>query len=142
MSASVLDTLQTQGFRTWLRYPEPDDYAQPTRGVPSLIIDGDEPLPEDLREDVRTERDALKAAVLLDNPPAWLAKLFTLYWSGHETPVKLTSPASGKAETYMVSVSIKNICAAVAAEIGAPVREWERLRAEVEEALGSWKGAA
>ncbi len=41
----------------------------------------------------------------------------------------------------MVSVSIKNICAAVAAEIGMDPLRWEAIREEVEEALGSWEGA-
>jgi hypothetical protein len=98
------------------------------------------PRPE-LERAIVENRDSLAARVLLSDPSAWLRQLFDLYWSGHETPVRLTAP-SGKAEVFMVSVSIKNICAAVAAEIGAPVLEWERLRAEVEEALGSWEGAA
>ncbi len=173
MSAAqaCLEAVQVQGFRPWLRYPEPDDPDQPTRGAPSLSIDGDKPLSEELRESVKAHRNALKAAVLLVDPPAWLARLFDLYWSGDETPVKLTWPKNastqerldfgdggpeepsealpypqnlrgGKTEVFMVSLSIKNICAAVAAEIGAPVLEWERLRPEVEEALGSWKGAS
>ncbi len=99
------------------------------------------PPPAELRALVDEHRDSLKAAILLMNPPPWLTRLFDLYWSGHETQVRLTG-TSGKAEVFMVSVSIKNICAAVAAEIGAPVLEWERLRPEVEEALGSWEGGA
>ncbi len=97
--------------------------------------------PENLLALVEENRDGLKAAILLENPPEWLAWLFDLYWSGRETHVRLTGN-SGKAETYLVSVSIKNICTAVAAEIGMPVLEWERIREEVEEVLGSWEGAA
>jgi hypothetical protein len=41
----------------------------------------------------------------------------------------------------MVSVSVENIAAAVAAEIGMNPLEWEAIREEVEEALGTWKGA-
>ncbi len=107
-----------------------------------IAASGPAPPSAELRALAGENRDALKAAVLLADPPAWLAKLFDLYWSGHETPVKLSGGPSAGVETYMVSVSIKNISAAVAAEIGAPVLEWERLRPEVEEALGSWKGAA
>ena len=41
----------------------------------------------------------------------------------------------------MVRVSVKNIAAAVAAEIGMDPLQWEKIRDEVEEALGSWDGA-
>jgi hypothetical protein len=106
-----------------------------------LVVKGPGPVPEDLRREIVGDTAAIKAAVLLSAPPEWLTKLFDLYWSGHETPVRLTA-TSGKAETFLVCVSIKNICAAVAAEIGMPVLEWERIRDEVEEALGTWEGAA
>ncbi len=107
-----------------------------------LKVRGPKAPPPELERAIAEERDALKARVLLGDPPEWLARLFNLYWSGHETPVRLSGGPSGGVETYLVSVSIKNICAAVAAEIGAPVLEWERLRPEVEEALGTWEGAA
>lgn len=87
-------------------------------------------------------RDKIKAMLLLSNPPAWLKQLFELYWSGHQSPVRMTSPASGKAEAFLVQVSTKNIAAAVAAEIGMSVLEWERIRPEVERTLGSWKETA
>jgi hypothetical protein len=141
MSSAVLDDLLSEGYNPRLYWPEPEDPNQPVRPPPRLVVNGDAPLPEELRDCVKTSRDALKAALLLKDPPPWLAKLFDLYWSGHQTPVKLTGP-TGKPEVYMVSVSIKNIAAAVAAEIGMPVREWERIRPEVEEALGTWKGGA
>jgi hypothetical protein len=140
----------------------------------SLALEGEEirasgptAPPEELRTLAEENRDVLKAAILLSDPPDWLAKLFNLYWSGHKSPVKLTTlkgagtqarldfgepeearkayPENlrgGKTEVYMVSVSIKNIAAAVAAEIGMSVLEWERIRPEVEEALGTWKSGA
>lgn len=114
----------------------------------TLVLDGEElrasgpaAPTEELRALVDENRDALKAAILLEDPPEWLSRLCDLYWSGHETPVKRSSPAGG-AEVYMVSVCIKNVAAAVAAEIGMPVLEWERILPEVEEALGSWEGLA
>ncbi len=97
--------------------------------------------PDELRVLVDKNRNALKAAVLLADPPVWLAKLFDLYWSGHETPVMRSAP-SGKAEVYMVSVSIKNIVAAVGVELGIPRTRWPEILPEVEEALGTWEGAA
>jgi len=106
-----------------------------------LRVRGAEPPPDDLDRAIAENRNALAARVLLANPPAWLARLFDLWWSGHETPVRLSGP-SGAAEVYMVRVSIKNIAAAVAAEIGMDPLEWQRIRPEVEEALGSWEGAA
>jgi hypothetical protein len=168
MSSTVLESLRVEGFRPRLYWPEPEDPARPVQAAPRLLVDGDEALPGDLREVVKANRDSLKAALLLSDPPEWLAMLFDLYWSGHEHPVMLTTPKSadgqealdfsepeagdtasypdnlkgGKTEVYMVRLSLKNIAAAVAAEIGTPVRECERLLSEVEEAIGSWEGAA
>jgi hypothetical protein len=170
MSATVLESLRVEGFRLRLYWPEPEDPARPVQAAPRLLVDGDEALPDELREAVKANRDSLKAALLLSDPPEWLAKLFDLYWAGHESPVRLTTPKGvdgqegfdfgdadevreesasypdnlkgGKTEVYMVRLSLKNIAAAVAAEIGTPVRECERLLPEVEEAIGSWEGAA
>ncbi len=103
-----------------------------------LKVRGDAPPPEELRTLIAENRDALKAAVLLSDPPDWLAKLLKLYLSGRETEVRREDPATGKAKVFGVRVSVKNICAAVAAEIGTPVLEWEHLRPEVEEALERW----
>lgn len=97
--------------------------------------------PDQLRALADKNRDVLKAVLFLADPPPWLSKLFNLYWSGHTTPVKMNSPAGG-VEVYMVSVSIKNIAAAVAAAIGMDALEWERIHPEVEEALGTWEGAS
>jgi hypothetical protein len=130
-----------------------------------LKVRGDGPPSSELKQGIVEHRDALKAAILLADPPLWLAKLFDLYWSDHESPVRLTTPKGagtqvrldfgggahedpatsypdnlrgGKSAVYMVSVSLKTICAAVAAEIGAPVLQWEELLPEVEEAIGAW----
>jgi hypothetical protein len=105
-----------------------------------LQVRGPEPPPNELDREIVEHRDALAAHALLSNPPAWLEKLFKMWWDGTETSVKLSGP-SGGAEVYMVSVSVKNIAAAVAAEIGMDPLQWERIRPEVEEALGTW-GAA
>ncbi len=120
-----MDALRERGYRASLDLSE-------------LVVEGPGPVPEDLRREIVADTAAMKAAVLLSDPPVWLSRLFDLYWSGHETPVRRSSPAGG-AEVYMVSLSIKNIAAAVAAEIGMPVLEWERILPEVEEALGSWE---
>ena len=103
-----------------------------------LQVRGAEPPPDNLDRAIAETRNALAARVLLANPPPWLERLFELWRSGHETPVRLTAP-TGKAEVYMVRVSIKNFAAAVAAEIGMDPLRWEAIREEVEEALGSWK---
>ena len=91
---------------------------------------------EDLRAVVEKNRETLKAAVLLSNPPAWLSKLFQLWWSGQETPATRSGP-SGKAETYMVRVGVREIAAAVAAAIGMDPLDWLAIREEVEEALAA-----
>ena len=163
--ASVNIAPPATGFEVFSRFEEAG-YTLAIEGA-EIRATGPAAPTEELRVLVERNRDALKAAVLLSDPPDWLSKLFDLYWSGHQTPVKMTIPRNagtqarldfgdqeeatpaypenlrgGKTEVFMVSVSIKNICAAVAAEIGVPVLEWERLRPEVEEALGVWEGAA
>ncbi len=89
---------------------------------------------EDLRAIVDEDRDGLKATLLLAEPPAWLAKIIAMHKSGTKTPVRRTNE-KGNPERYEVTVSVKNIAAAVAAAIGMPVIEWECIRPEVEEAL-------
>jgi hypothetical protein len=126
--AGVLDRLEAAGYDLALEGGE-------------VRAAGPAPPSEDLRALVEENRDGLKAALLLANRPPWLEKLFELWWSGHQTPVRLSGPTGG-AETYLVSVSVKNIAAAVAAEIGLDPLHWEHIRPEVEEALGTWEGAA
>ena len=96
-----------------------------------IKVKGPAPLSDEQRALVKEHRDQVKAAIVLSNPPAWLERLFELYWSGHQTPVKLSGP-SGGAETYLVSVSIKNIAAAVAAAIVMDPLEWPVIREVVE----------
>jgi hypothetical protein len=60
---------------------------------------------------------------------------------GETTPPYPENLRGGKTEVFLVTVSIKNICAAVAAEIGMPVLEWKGMLPEVEEALGMWEAA-
>ena len=150
------------GFEVLSRFEEAG-YTLAIEGA-ELQASGPAAPTEELRVLVERHRDALKVAVLFSDLPDWLAKLFDLYWSGHETPVRLTTPKGrdgqgqlalgdeeprqtlpypdslrgGKTDVYMVRLSLKNICAAVAAETGAPVLGWERFLPEVEEALGTW----
>ncbi len=149
--AATLDALRTRGYRASL------DLAE-------LVVRGPGPVPDDLRREIVADTVGLKAAVLLADPPGWLSRLVELYRSGRTWQVKRTAPKvprdqqsfdlglesgeaalpypdnlnGGKTVACEVSMTIKAICAAVAAEIGAPVLEWERLRPEVEEALGRW----
>ncbi len=89
---------------------------------------------DELRALIDVNRAGLKAALLLANPPAWLAKIIAMHKNGTNTPVRRTNE-KGKPEVFEVVVSVKNIAAAIAAAIGMPVLEWERIRPEVEEAL-------
>ncbi len=115
----ALETLQDAGYQVTVGL-EPTAPEKHPRTV--IKINGpEEPAPE-LAELIDENRDALKAAALLSNPPAWLEKLFELWFSGPKT-------------------SVRHICAAVAAAVGMDPLEWERIRQEVEEALGSWEGA-
>jgi hypothetical protein len=124
---ATLEALQQRGYQASLDLFE-------------LVVKGPGPVPEDLRRKIQADTPAIKAAVLLSNPPQWLRKLFDLYWSDYDSPIRMTDPATGKAAVYMVHVSISNICAAIAADVGMPVKDVERIRPEVEEVLGTWKG--
>jgi hypothetical protein len=75
---NVLARFEDAGYRLWLRSGE-------------IRAEGPGPPSEELRALVADNRDVLRAAVLLSDPPVWLARLFDLYWSGHETPVRLTT---------------------------------------------------
>jgi hypothetical protein len=117
---------------------------------------------EELRALVEEHRDVLKAAILLSAPPSWLVRMLDLYAADHETEVRRTIPKGeggqlrldfgeageasrsapypenlrgGKAVKCRVRVSLKNICACVAAEIGLSPLEWECIRPEVDEAV-------
>jgi len=126
---ATLDALQEQGYRATLESAE-------------LVVRGPGPVPEDLRTELRADTAAMKAAVLLVTPPPWLSKLFELWWNGTETPVQRPNPATGQTEVYMVRVSVNNITALVAAEIGMDPFQWEEIREEVAEALARWEGPA
>jgi hypothetical protein len=91
--------------------------------------------PEELRDLVEKNRGGLKAALLLADPPGWLEKQLELWWKGTETSVTRTNPATGRAEVYKVRVTVREICAAVAAKIGLDPLEWHTIREEVEERL-------
>ena len=132
----VLERLSEAGYRLTVG-PEPTEPGKHPRA--RFEVMGREKPPPDLLELIEGHRDALKAAALLTDTPAWLEKLFDYYRSGHKTPVRHSGP-SGKTEIYVVTVSIKNVAAAVAAEIGMDPLEWEAIREEVEGALGMWEG--
>jgi len=78
------------GFEVLSRFEEAG-YTLAIEGA-ELRVTGSTTPTEDLRDLVERNREALKAAVLLSDPPSWLAKLFDLYWSGHQTPVKMSTP--------------------------------------------------
>ena len=81
----ALQTLRAAGY-TFAVACEP---TEPEKHPRTLIkVNGpEEPAPE-LAELIAEHRDALKAAALLSDPPAWLARLFGLWWNGAETPAR------------------------------------------------------
>ncbi len=94
----------------------------------------------ELRARVDDHRDGLKAAILLMTPPSWLARLLNLYkFENHGTEVRRTSP-SGKVETYIVKLQLRNIAAAIAVETGLGVEDLERIYPEIEETIAAWEG--
>ncbi len=97
------------------------------------------PTPE-LRALVNEHRDSLKAAILLMNSPSWLVRLLNLYkFENDGTAVRRTSP-SGKTETYVVKLQLRNIAAAIAADTGLGYDDLERIYPEIEEAIAMCKG--
>lgn len=95
--------------------------------------------PEDLRDLAEKNRDGLKAALLLADPPDWLEDLIKRWWDGAETPVRRTNPVTGKPEVYVVRVTVREIATATAAKVGMDPLDWIAIREEVEAALGSWE---
>ncbi len=114
----ALEALHHAGYRVVVRL-EPTEPERHPRIV--IKVDGPEEPPDELRKLIAQNRDALKAAALLSEPPAWLETLLELWFSGPKT-------------------SVRHICAAVAAAIGVDALEGHTVREEVEEALGSWEG--
>jgi len=112
-------------------------YTLTLEGGGRIALAGPGPPSAELRDLAVKDRDGLKAAVLLSASPPWLARLLTLHKNGTLTWVKR---GKDKVEVYPVSVSLDSIAAAVAAEIGMPVLERDRIRPEVEAAARSWGG--
>lgn len=149
----AVDVLRQRGFTLTLETPppeNPDDPAPPLR----LRLEGPHAPPEELRREIVARRDEVKAALLLADPPAWLIRLLDLHASGEPRTVSRTvTSKTGKTQRAVkreVSVSIENIAAAVAAEIGISPRDLasgegitplvrEKVLPEVEAHARSWE---
>ncbi len=134
----ALSALQAAGYE-FVVGSEPTEPEKHPRTV--IKIDGPEKPAPELLGLIDKHRDALKAAALLSDPPEWLQELIAFWFAGHITYVQRTNPATGKVQEYPVRVSVQTICALVAASVGMDRLEWEKIREEVEDALGHWEGA-
>lgn len=132
MSAPVLDALHSHGFSPRLYWPEPEDPIHPVSPTPRLVVDGDAPLSEELRQRVQDERDVLKASLLLMAPPAWLDRLLNLY-AGAPNPLQENT------NRELPRPTIRSIAASVAEAVGIDAREQEKVLPEVKAAARSWK---
>jgi hypothetical protein len=132
MSTDVLDTLRSRGFSPRLHWPEPEDPIHPVSPTPRLVVDGDNPLSDELRRQVRDERDVLKASLILLTPPSWLVRLFNLY-AGSPNPLQENTGRE------LPHPTLQTIAAAVAESIGIDAREWEKVLPEVEAAVRTWE---
>jgi hypothetical protein len=132
MSTSTLDTLRSRGFSPRLYWPEPEDPIHPVIPTPRLVVDGDVPLSDELKQRVQDERDVLKASLLLLVPPPWLVRLFNLY-SGSPNPLQENT------NRELPRPTLQNIASAVAEAVGIDAREREKVLPEVKAAVQSWE---
>jgi hypothetical protein len=132
MTSAVLDVPRSKGFNPRLYWPEPEDPIHPVIPTPRLVVDGTVPLPDELKQQVRDERDALKASLLLLAPPPWLVRLLNLY-SGPPNPLQ------EKTGTELPRPTLQTTSAAVAEAVGIDAREWEKVLPEVEAVALAWK---
>jgi hypothetical protein len=146
LGADLLACLQERG------------YAAALEEGGRLKVRGPSAPPPELERSIVENKDALKTAVLLSDPPPWLWLMLERYASGHVTEVRRTVPKNqggqplldledageavvpypenlrgGKVVKCRVRVSLANIAAACCAAIGISPLEWERIRSEVEE---------
>ena len=132
MSTTTLDTLRSRGFSPRLYWPEPEDPIHPVIPTPRLVVDGDIPLSDELKQRVQDERDALKASLFLVDPPSWLVRLFNLY-SGSPNPLQENTNRALPRPTLQI------IAASVAEAVGIDAREREKMLPEVKAAIQSWE---
>lgn len=132
MSAPVLDALRSRGFSPRLYWPEPEDPIHPVSSIPHLVVDGDAPLSDELRQLVRNERDTLKVSLFLSAPPSWLVRLFNLYAGA-------SNPLQENTNRELPRPTLQTIAAAVAEAVGIDAREREKVLPEVEAAARLWE---
>jgi hypothetical protein len=132
MSAPVLDGLRTSGFSPRLYWPEPEDPIHPVSPVPRLVVDGDVPLCDELKQQVQEQRDVLKASLLISVPPSWLVRLLNLY-SGTSNPLQENTGRE------LPRPTLQTIAAAVAEAVGIDAREREKVLHEVKAAARTWE---
>jgi hypothetical protein len=132
VSTTMLDTLRSKGYNPRLHWPEPEDPIHPVSSTPRLVVDGDDPLSDELRQRVRDERDVLKASLLLSVPPSWLVRLFNLY-AGSSNPLQENTGRE------LPRPTLQTTSAAVAEAVGIDAREWEKVLPEVEAVALAWK---
>jgi hypothetical protein len=132
MSTTVLNVLRSRGFSPRLYWPEPEDPVHPVSSTPRLVVDGDDPLSDELRQWVKEERDVLKASLLLSAPPSWLVRLFNLY-AGSSNPLQENTGGE------LPRPTLQTIAASVAEAVGIDAREREKVLPKVEEAARAWK---
>lgn len=132
MSTVVLDVLRSEGFSPRLHWPEPEDPIHPVNPIPHLVVDGDGPLSDELRQRIREERDALKVSLLLLAPAPWLARLFNLY-SGSPNPLQEST------NRELPRPTLQTISASVAEAVGIDACERAKVLPEVEAAARSWE---
>ncbi len=115
----VLAQFTEAGYRVWLEGGE-------------VQAEGPGPPSADLMGLVETHRDGLKAAILIATPPPWLIRMLNLYAGA-------PNPLQAETNRDLPRVTLKNLAAAVAASVGIPATEWERVLPEVEEHAGAWE---
>jgi hypothetical protein len=131
----VLHDLRDRGYRLTVRTrTETHDHkvgAQAITYADKLQVRGDDPIPEELCEDIAAHRDELLAAAcVLDPPVRWILILVERYLSGEEIEVR----RDGYRGPYRVRLAM--LAANVASFIGLhPAHDGPRLEPIIREVL-------
>lgn len=143
-AVKVLRDIYARGYRLTVRTRkevyEHKDGVHVVLYAEKLQVRGDDPIPAEIAEAIRTHRDELLTAACVIDPPGgapWLKLLLQRYRSGEEIEVRRGGWKGP------CSISLPMVAANVAAFIGGhPAEDGPRLEPIIQEVLGQTEGSS